>query len=288
MLIGFCPNSSIFGGPDRPVGKSDHDRFPDRAVVFGGPLGHAGDDTSGSVRLVSGVPDASLGRGSTVLDAETRLFYIAAAGLGLAVVGLLWLIVAAFRVRWYWGLAVLLFPPLGLAFGFRLHVRKEAAWPLAILAIGLAVGSAPILYNKFTPIELGPYEKTVGNELHLTLTGWDRKDYSILAAKPEAVVLQMANRDVTDQTLINLKGMTRLRELDLSNTQVDDDGLKELEALPGLETLRLKGTRITDEGFRKWLAPREALIQLDLQGTGVTKESGKAWKDARPGRRLLQ
>ena len=222
------------------------------------------------------------------MDAETRLFYIAVAGIGLAVVGLLWLIVAAFRVRWYWGLAVLLFPPLGLIFGLRLHVREEAVGPFAIMAVGLAIGSAPILYNKFTPVDLGPYERMVGDELHVTLTGWDRKDYSILAAKPEAVVLQMANPDVTDVTLINLKGLTRLRELDLSNTQVDDDGLKELEGLAGLTTLRLKGTKITDEGFKKWLAPRESLKQLDLQGTSVTKESGKAWKDERPGRRLLQ
>ena len=228
------------------------------------------------------------GRGEILLDAETRLFYIALAGVVLAAIGLLWLIVAAFRVRWYWGLAVLLFPPLGLAFALRIRVREGAAWPLAVLAVGLAVGSAPILYNKLTPIDLGPYEKRVGDELHLTLTGWDRRDYSILAARPGAAVLQMANPDVTDKTLAHLKGMTRLRELDLSNTQVDDDGLGELEGLTALESLRLKGTKITDEGFRRWLAPREAIIQLDLQGTRVTRESGKAWKAARPGRRLLQ
>ena len=97
-----------------------------------------------------------------------------------------------------------------------------------------------------------------------------------------------ANQDVTDSTLLNLRGMTRLRELDLSGTQVDDDGLKELEPLKGLETLRLQGTRITDEGFRKWLQPREGLKQLDLRKTAVTKETGKAWRDAQAGRRLLQ
>jgi Leucine Rich repeat len=226
-------------------------------------------------------------RGATLLDPETRLFYIAVGGVALAAIGLLWLIVASFRVKWYWGLAVLLFLPIALPIFIIRHL-KASAWPLAIVAIGLAIGSAPIVYNKVTPVDLGPYERKVGDEIHLTLTKWDRKDYSILADRPGTVVLQMANPDVTDSTLINLKGMAKLRELDLSNTQVDDDGLKELEPLAGLESLRLKGTKITDEGFKKWLEPRGTLRQLDLRGTAVTKETGKAWRDAKDGRRLLQ
>ncbi len=221
------------------------------------------------------------------MDSETRLFYIALGGGVLAAIGLLWLIVAAFRVKWYWGLAVLVFLPVGLPI-FVLRHFKPAALPLLVVAIGLAIGSAPIAFNKLKPVDLGPYEKKVGEETHLTLTKWDRKDYSVLAAKPSTVVLQMANPDVTDSTLTNLRGMTRLRELDLSDTQVDDDGLKELESLNLLDTLRLKETKITDEGFRKWLEPREALKQLDLRGTAVTKETGKAWRDAKAGRRLLQ
>jgi hypothetical protein len=219
---------------------------------------------------------------------ETTLFYsIAVPGVALAAVGLLWLIVAAFRVKWYWGLALVLFLPVGLPiFAFR-HF-KAANWPLAIMALGLAIGSAPLAYNKLIPVDLGPHEKVVGGELHLTLTGWDRKDYSVLARKPFTVVLQMANPDVTDATLINLRRMTRLRELDLSGTQIDDEGLQELEPLKGLETLWLKDTRITDEGFRKWLQPREGLMKLDLRGTAVTKGTGKAWRDAKADRRLLQ
>jgi Leucine Rich repeat len=221
------------------------------------------------------------------LDAETRLFYIALGGVALAVLGLIMLVMAAFRIRWYWGLAVVLFFPLALPI-FLIRHFKAAAWPVAMIAVGVAVGAAPIAYNKLMPVDLGPYEKLVGGELHVTLTKWNRKDYSVLASKPTTVVLQMANPDVTNSTLINLKGMSRLRELDLSGTQVDDDGLKELEALNLLDTLRLKGTKISDEGFRKWLQPREALKQLDLRGTAVTKEAGKAWKEAQAGRRLLQ
>lgn len=221
------------------------------------------------------------------MEAESRLFLIEVCGLALAVIGLLWLIVAAFRVKWPWGLAMLVFLPVAAPI-FTVHHFRKAGWPLRVLAAGLAIGSAPIAYDKLTPIDLDPFEKRVGGELHLTLTGWDRKDYSILAARPGTIVLQMANPDVTDATLVHLKGMTRLRELELSKTQVDDAGLKELEPIAGLETLRLEGTRITDEGFRKWLSPRESLNQLDLRGTAVTKEAGQAWQNAKAGRRLLQ
>jgi hypothetical protein len=222
------------------------------------------------------------------LISETQLTYVLVAGVALFAIGLFWLIVAAFRVKWYWGLAVLLFPPIGLIFALRIHVRKEAAWPLVFLAVGLVVGAAPIAYNRFLPIDLGPHESMVDNELHITLTKWDRKDYSVLGARPGAVVVQMANPDVTDQTLTYLRGMKRLRELDLNGTQVSDEGLRELEGLLDLATLRLKNTKITDAGFQKWLAARESLMLIDLRGTKVSKETGKTWKAARPDRTLFQ
>ena len=221
------------------------------------------------------------------MDVETRLFYVLAAGYGLAAVGLLWLIVAAFRVRWSWGLSVLVFLPVALPI-FVIRHRRPSGWPMLTLLAGLAIGSTPIAYNKMAAVDLGPHEKLVGDELHLTLTGWDRRDYSVLASRPSAVVVQMANPDVTDRTLAYLRDLTRLRELDLNNTQVGDEGLAELEPLVGLELLRLKGTKITDPGFLRWLAPRPALRQLDLRGTAVTEEVALAWKKAKPGRRLLR
>jgi hypothetical protein len=220
------------------------------------------------------------------LNLETTLFCIVLAGVALLAVGLVWFVVAALRVRLAWGLGVLLFPPLGLVFALR-H-RKAAARPLTAIVIGALVASAPIVYSHLVPIDLGPREKTVDGELHITLTGWDRHDYSVLADRPKAVVLQMANPDVTDQTLAHLQGMSDLRELDLNGTQVTDEGLGKLESLTGLESLRLRDTKVTDEGFRRWLAPRESLRQLDLRGTQVTRDTARAWRDARPGRRLLQ
>ena len=45
----------------------------------------------------------------------------------------------------------------------------------------------------------------VDGQQHLTLTGSDRKDYSVLKLKQDVAVLQMANPDVTDQSLESLR-----------------------------------------------------------------------------------
>ena len=101
-------------------------------------------------------------------------------------------------------------------------------------------------------------------------------------------VLQMANPDVNDQSLESLKGMKLLRELDLNGSQVTDAGLEILKELPALTALRLARTKITDKGFRSTLFAKESLMQLDLRGTGVSRETIQDWRDAKPGRRVLQ
>jgi hypothetical protein len=98
----------------------------------------------------------------------------------------------------------------------------------------------------------------------------------------------MANPDVTDQTLEKLKGMKGLKELDLNNTQVTDAGLNVLKELPALNSLRLKNTKITDQGFQEALAGKDSLMQLDLTGTGVSRETVKAWREAKSGRRAMR
>jgi Leucine-rich repeat (LRR) protein len=196
------------------------------------------------------------------------------------------LLVTAFRTRFWWGLVVFVFPPVGLVFILRHPHRSVVASTMLFACVLLAAG--PPVVNRLLPIDLGPLERTVGGELHLTLTGWDRKDYSVLRQKPHVVVLQMANPDVEDQTLGYLAGMDRLRELDLNGSKVTDAGLKELRSLPNLESLRLKDTAVTDAGFRESLGAMGSLKQLDLRGTRVSREVVQAWKAAKPGWRALQ
>src|SRR5271166_2474857 len=190
--------------------------------------------------------------------------YINLAGLAVIAVGCLGLVVRAFR-----------------------HWRKGLA-PLMLIGIGLVITGFPPAYRLLVPIDLGPRERIVNGQRHITLTGWDRNDYTFLGSKHDVSVLQMANPDVTDQTLELLKGMNTLKDLDLDNTQVTDASLKILKDLPALNILRLKNTRITDRGFQEELAGKESLQLLDLTGTQVSREAAQAWRQAKNGRRVMR
>ena len=67
----------------------------------------------------------------------------------------------------------------------------------------------------------------------------------------DVVVLQMANPDVTDQTLEHLRGSTALKDLDLNNTQVTDAGLKVLKDLPALSDVAAEEHEGHRPGFRE-------------------------------------
>ena len=193
-------------------------------------------------------------------------------GTGLGVVGSCWFVVRFLRTR----------------FG-TLPTRKLRA-PVCLLLISLFLTSVPIAVNAvLTRFQsLGPLSTVVAGERHVTLTGWDQQDYSIIAGYGDIIVLQMANADVTDDTLKFLSNLRRLRELDLNNSQVTDEGLATIATLSGLKDLRLAHTKITDEGFRRHLAEKESLLNLDLRGTGVASKTIREWKAGHPDRRVLK
>jgi hypothetical protein len=215
---------------------------------------------------------------------EQYAVYTLLASVGLVFLAFLWLVGIAFFVSRVWGFGVLLFPPNALMF-VPAHWSR-AAPPVALFLVALV----PLAWSAYTLhyISLGPYSRVVDGEHHLTLTGWDRGDYSLLASAPDVVVLQMANPDVTDQTLRYLEGMDRLRELDLDRTQVTDEGLAILATLPRLRDLRLHSTAITDAGFRKHLFGMESLQNVDVGGTKVASKTLREWKNAKEGRRYLR
>jgi hypothetical protein len=218
---------------------------------------------------------------------EEYLFYVLIAGAVLILAGVVSLLIAAFRQHALWGFACL----VGVGMPLFVALRwPRARRPVALLLFGAVVLTAPFAINRVQQyfIDLGPREKVVDGDLHITLTGWDRTDYSVLRARPGTVVLQMANPDVTDQTLDYLNGMTKLRELDLNDTKITDEGLAKLAKIGTLETLRLKDTAITDEGFREHLMPLAALRELDLRGTKVTGATAREWKAAQPDRKVLR
>ena len=160
-------------------------------------------------------------------------------------------------------------------------------WPALLLSIGIIGLTLPAAVTRFAPVNLGPHDVQVEGERHLTLTGWDQKDYSVLGRIPDAVVLQMANEDVTDATLKSLAGMKSLRELDVAGAKITDLGLKELEGLVTLEKLVLSRTQITDAGLKPLLDHLPKLMQLDVRETAVTPAVLRPWLKGREGRRAL-
>jgi hypothetical protein len=217
---------------------------------------------------------------------ERRALYLQLGGMTVAAAAWLWLIVRGFRQRWAWGLGHLVLPPTGLVFAAR-HPRKGAV-PFVLAVLGILAAAMPPLYTLAVPVKLDPIEARVEGERHVTLTGSDRKADPGLALKPDVAVLQMANNpDVNDRTLESLRGLKALKELDLNDTQVTDAGLVVLRDLPALERLRLARTRVTDQGFREALFNKDSLMQLDLQGTQVSRETMRAWRDAKPGRKVM-
>lgn len=63
--------------------------------------------------------------------------------------------------------------------------------------------------------------------------------------------LNLSEMRVTDAELENLKGLTALQSLDLSETRVTDAGLEHLKGLTALQSLDLSGTRVTSTGVRE-------------------------------------
>jgi hypothetical protein len=231
-------------------------------------------------------------------------------GLALLLVGWAALVVKAFRQSAGWGLLCLI-PPLFLFF---ILLRPRKAWlPAVIMLVGILTGAGPLIANRLLPVDLGPRENLVNGDLEITLTGWDnseptgigvvsrrlsrwlnrtangwdRRDYSLLQTRTEVVYLQMANADVTDETLDYLRGLRNLRRLDLSDSQITDDGLQALQDLPALDTLYIKRTAVTDRGVRDYLLSLQSLKRLDLSGTDTTPEARKAWREAVPGRMTI-
>ena len=212
-------------------------------------------------------------------------FYLAAAGVVLC--GLIWLLVVAFRQKFVWGVGLILFPPSILVF---VPKHFSRAWrPTAVILLGCALAATPLVTTWLVPeqIDLGERVKLVDGQTHVTLTGWDRKDYAVLKLHSQAAVVQMANADVTDATLEHLRGMANLTKLDLGNSQITDAGLKTLRDLPKLRELYLNGTRVTDAGLSEHLSALPTLERLDLRGTAVTKEAVDEWRKGNPKRRAI-
>ena len=189
-------------------------------------------------------------------------------GLLLAAAGLVWLVGRS--------LAVLV----------RRRTVRQLLQPLLLLTAGLVVGAVPFAYQHayLAIVGLGERERVIGGERALNLTGWDREDYEILKNKADVAILEMGNKDVTDDTIAMLGELPKLKELTLNDSSVTDAGLAKLAHLPQLESLRIARTQVTVEGVRAFLAaPPPRLRQIDVSGNDIPTSILRQWKNAAGG-----
>jgi hypothetical protein len=228
---------------------------------------------------------------------EQYLVFVLLAGLVLVLVALLWCLVRAFREAWYWGLLSFLVPPLVLFWSAHSPHRAPTAngrkplhrAPLALLLLGGILVVGTITWNAYQShlVTFAEREKIVEGERHITLTGWNKDDYSLLTKKRDVYLLQMANEDVTNQTLRLLEGFPKLEVLDIADAKIDDEGLAILATLPRLRVLYLSRTKVTDEGFTRHLADKPALMELTATGTAIKSRTLRDWKKANPERKFV-
>lgn len=224
---------------------------------------------------------------------EHYLVFVVLAGILMVVAAYGWCLVRAFRKGPGWGLLSLLLPPVALFWSVssspREGRRPGGPGPIALALLGSILVVATITWNTYQAnyATFAERERIVEGNRHITLTGWNKDDYSLLAKKPDVYLLQMANEDVTNDTLELIKGFSYLEVLDIRDAQIDDDGLALVATLPQLRVLYLSRTRVTDEGFRKHLADKPHLMEITASGTGILSKTLRDWKKANPDRKFV-
>jgi len=179
----------------------------------------------------------------------------------------------------------------GLAVLVRRKTVRQLLQPLLLLTAGLVIAAVPFAYQHayLAIVGLGERERVISGERVLNLTGWDRQGYEILKQKPDVAILEMGNKDVTDDTLAMLSDLPKLKELTLNDSAITDAGLAKLAQLPRLESLRIARTQVTAEGVRSFLAaPPPRLRQIDVSGNDIPTSILRQWKNAAVGQNETQ
>jgi Leucine-rich repeat (LRR) protein len=98
-------------------------------------------------------------------------------------------------------------------------------------------------------------------------------DLKLVAKLKNLAMLRLTDTDITDEGLAHLRGLKKLKHLDLNGARrITDDGLRELTDLTNLEELYLSKTKITGSGFQA-LTKLKKVNHLGLRDTQITNAS---------------
>lgn len=126
------------------------------------------------------------------------------------------------------------------------------------------------------PAWLRPFadEKVFQDIVHLSFQSQGKmtdEQMMHLSKMPRLRRLSLQHTSVTDQGLSHLSKLNELDTLSLESTLVTDDGLKHLSDLSNLRTLQLNHTEVTGKGLRH-LAGMKSLQRLDIDSAHVSDD----------------
>ena len=142
-------------------------------------------------------------------------------------------------------------------------VWLETAMPKESVSAKPARPAGPELPKDFKPS--GAEQKAVAA---LAQKGIDLRPIAMNTPWREAN-LRLLGTSVNDATLVSLKDVASLVDLNLATTKITDKGLESLKGLKNLRRLHLELTAVTDAGLAN-LKPLAKLTYLNLYGTNVT------------------
>ncbi len=88
---------------------------------------------------------------------------------------------------------------------------------------------------------------------------------------PKLHHIEIRDSKITDQGLIGLKNLAKLRVMNIRSRMITDDGVQALSQIPKLDFLRLHASRVSDRGLT-YLMDAKNLDHLELNNTQVTDE----------------
>jgi Leucine Rich Repeat (LRR) protein len=121
----------------------------------------------------------------------------------------------------------------------------------------------------------------VGTEIeYLILTGTEVTDEGLVHVRqmPRLKTLGLAGTQVSDLGCKELAQIETLAELSLADTAITDEGVKHLSRLTNLQSLNLQSTAISDTGLRS-LGKLPQLESLDISATNVTDDGIRGLKE---------
>jgi hypothetical protein len=194
-----------------------------------------------------------------------------AVGASLVALGLLWVMIVAFRS------------------GF----ITRALLPLLVILIGAGVALAIPVYNRLYPTPVQSTAQVFGDGI--TITGATKDQLEVVMGHKGWKTIQAANRkdqplDLTDEELVGLDGMTELEFINLNGNPITDATLERLVRLPKLTKLYISRTKVTPDGLKKHVFDNggTTVTEIEISDLNVPGKVAREWENGKKGRKVSQ